>query len=105
MSTFTLSLPRLDDADSPTVAERLLREVDWPELPRVGETVTVGFRLCMECPVTGVYHEEGDVAVALGSAELDEEECAFLAEQGWKRSRMPESMTRPAPCVRPGSKL
>lgn len=105
MSTFTLSLPRLDDADSPTVAERLLREVEWPELPRVGEKVGVGFRLCLECTVANVRHEEGDVVVALGGAELDEEECAFLAEQGWQRNRLPESMTKPAPCVRPASRL
>lgn len=103
MNTVTLSLQRLDDAAEPTVAERLLRTVDWQHLPRTGDTVVVGLQLCLDCPVAGVYHEEGDVAIDLGRAELDDDECALLADQGWERRRLPDAMIEPGPCVRPGN--
>lgn len=103
MSTFTLSLLRLDDAAAPTAAERLARSVDWPHLPRKGETVTVGLQLCLDCSVADVWHEEGDVVVDLGRAELDNDECFLLVQQGWERRTVPESLIEPGPCVRPGN--
>jgi hypothetical protein len=85
MPEFTLSIRRVDDAERPTKLERLVLNVDWPIVPRVGETVNVGTSLMIDCVVDGVFHEDGRVAVDLGTKVILEYNVETLAEVGWER--------------------
>lgn len=80
-----LSIRRVDRAERPAQVERVLLKVDWPHLPRIGETVTVGTSLMIDCVVAGVHHEDGAVAVDLGTKVIDEDAVETLAQIGWER--------------------
>jgi len=88
MSGFTLSIRRVDDEAHPTIAERLLLEVDWAHLPRTGERVTVGGGHELGFTVCDVFHEDDNVAVDLGTKAIDERIVEDLALCGWTRRPM-----------------
>lgn len=91
MSAFVLSIRRVADDPDATLLEVLNLEVDWLYLPRIGEIVHVGRALQLELPVTSVEHEEGGVAVCLGSQVLEELQVEHLALACSPPSRCPQA--------------
>lgn len=76
-----------------TASKSLHRQVDWSHLPRIGEAVSLGWKLddaIGTVRVVDVFHDvDGGVEVCLGTHDLDDCAVDYLSASGWTVVAMP----------------
>ena len=94
MPLFDITFLRVDRDESPTVMGALFRTVDWPVMPREGESVEIFEEFEAQTVESVAYGIEGDPLVNLGRVVLDDLQVAQLRKAGWRGVAVPGGPTR-----------
>jgi hypothetical protein len=71
-----------------TEVDALFRTVDWPWLPREGESVEIAEGLCALTVESVGYGVDGPANVFLGRVVLDDLQVVQLRKAGWRMERL-----------------
>lgn len=88
MPAFDIALRRVDRDVEPTVIEALFLTVDWPVMPREGESVEIAEGLDAQTVESVGYGTDGYPLVAVGRTVLDDLAVQQLRKWGWRTSRI-----------------
>jgi hypothetical protein len=94
MPPFDITFLRVDRDENPTVMGALFRTVDWPVMPRAGESVEIFQEFEAQTVESVGYGVEGEPRVDLGRVVLDDMQEAQLRKAGWRGVAVPGGPTR-----------
>lgn len=84
MPVFEIAMRRVDRGQRPTVVEALFLTVDWPVMPRDGESLDISEGLDPQTVESVGYDLDGHPTVFVGRVVLDDLEMQLLRKAGWR---------------------
>jgi hypothetical protein len=94
MTELLFTMLRVDRDKSPSAIDVLSRAVDWPVVPREGESVEISPGQNVQTVESVGYDLDGLPSVHLGRVVFDDLEMLQLRKAGWRAAPMPGGPTR-----------